>query len=87
MKWVWWIGGAICYLIYKNEFSSGTTFDFVALVLILLFATMMGERADRSRKILEQQERDREANDIARQLEMELKAKSAEPTPSNTKIQ
>lgn len=69
MKWVWWIGGAFAYIVYKTEIGTGTAPHFTAQFIILLVGTLMGGRAARLAKEREQSERDERANEINRELE------------------
>ena len=79
MKWVWWIAGAACYLIYKNEIGTGSVPHYAAQILILLFFSMMGERSARLQKEEEQRRRTREANQTMSEIDRKIAAELGDP--------
>ncbi len=80
MKWVWWIGGAFAYIVYKNEIGTGTMPHYVAQVVILLVASLMGQRADRLRKEAITRELDRQAEELRLRLDRENAGRPADRT-------
>lgn len=65
MKWFWWIGGAIAYLVIKNEVGIDSTGMWILVVVILLVASLLGQNAEAAAKRRQQEERDRQASDAA----------------------
>ena len=65
MKWIWWIGGAVAYLVIKTEVGIDSPGMWILVVVILVAATLLGQNADASAKKEAQEERDRLAAEAA----------------------
>lgn len=65
MKWFWWIGGAVAYLVLKNEVGIDSPGMWVVVVVVLVAATLLGQTSDTKGKKRAQDERDRAAAEAA----------------------
>lgn len=81
MKWFWWIGGAILYLALKSPTGNDSSGMLVVLFVVLMGAMLLGQKAAASAKRKEQEERDRQANELAQSLAEE--AKQAQGSKAN----
>jgi len=75
MKWFWWVGGAALYLVIKNEVGIESPGMWILVVVILVAASMLGQKSEAAGKKREQEDRDRQASEAAHEALKDLHRK------------
>lgn len=71
MKWFWWISGVLVFLALKDSTYHWGTDPWVyytVMISILVVFSTLGELAEKRKEKILQDERDREANEVAKVL-------------------
>lgn len=68
MKWAWWIGGALLYLMFKDRNGNDSPLMIIGLIVVLTVFSLLGQGAASRQKRKEQEERDRAANEAAKTM-------------------
>lgn len=71
MKWLWWITGAVLFIVIKAEFGDDSIGMYLLLFGILLAFTLLGKRAAAKEKKIERERLIKEASQIKERARQE----------------